>query len=503
MRKFQHLLFALLVLCYASCKKELKNSWQAGDSGLLRLNKEDRGFIIMAKEGENLETISAALVKLNVKKLVIKDAIKDLGLIHVQTPDPSFLEKARLVSGVETVALDIVLDWRLPEKTHKISKAELKQVVKSQPGTNAKSTPFKPDPLSFLQWGLKSVNAAKAWEKGYFGKGAKVAVLDGGFFLNEPELAPNIILSHSFIDGEGVQYKGAEGFSHGSNVAGIIAAVNDGFGVVGVAPQAKLMLVKVLNDEGRGPFSAAVNGIYYAAVNGANVINMSFGGVLPRPGKSFIDDNGTPDDKSDDMVIKYDDYKDIIKAMNRATLFANLMGATLIASAGNDAYNFDEEKNFITYPAASTGVLAIAANGPLGWGINQDTTLYLPAIYTNSGKSLIAYGAPGGNYSLPPNTTIVNVGGVVYFEYVFDWIFNVGAEDPETHELFYTWVAGTSQAAPHASAVAALLYGKYGRLASSLLVDQILRRTSTDLGAKGTDRFFGRGQVNAGKAVSF
>ena len=492
-------LFALCIgILYSSCRKDINTGFE--NAATLHIPNQDRGFIIIAKEGVNAETIAAGLSKLGVRKFVLKNVIKDLGLIQVQTPDPSFPEKARQLAGIESVVVDVVLNWRLPEKRHKVSKQEVKAAGAAY-RKNAKPSPVvNNNPLSFLQWGLSSVHAEQAWARGFQGSGAKVAVLDGGFLLNDPEIMPNIILSHSFVDGEETQYHGAEGFSHGTHVAGTIAALNDDEGVVGVAPQAKLILVKVLNDEGTGAFSAIINGIYYAAVNGAHVINMSLGGELPR--RTYIDDNGTPDDPSDDLLVEYNrDVKELVTAMNRAVLFAIIRNATVIAAAGNDAYNYDFEKNYITYPAACRGVLAIAANGPLGWGINQDTSLYLPSIFTNNGKRFINYGAPGGNYSIPLNTQIVQVGFVVNYEFVFDFIFNIGGVDESTNELFYTWAAGTSMAAPHASAVAALIYGKYGKYASPLMIDWVLRNSSTDLGAHGRDGYFGNGQINAGKAV--
>lgn len=492
-------LWVSMAVMFVSCRKEV--SMPLEQYTVLHMPQQDRGFIIMAKEGEDLDKISNALAAIGSKKFVHKSNIKELSLIHVQTPDPKFPEKARAVPGVEGVVVDLVSNWRLPYKVQKVSKKELLPRAAQKP--SLKAAPVVDNNfLSFLQWGLESVKAKGAWQKGYQGAGAKVAVLDGGFLLNDDELSPNVIGSHSFIDGEDVQYRGAEGFSHGTHVAGTIAAVNDDFGVVGVAPKAKLLLVKVLDDEGSGPWTSVINGIYYAAVNNADVINMSLGAELPR--RTFIDDNGTPDDPSDDLLIQYDrDVKDLVKAMGRATLFANLMGATVLAAAGNDGYNYDVEKNFITYPAASPGVICISSNGPLGWGFNQDTTLYVPSIFTNSGKNFVSYGAPGGNYALPISGAVAKVGFVTNYEYVFNWVFNIGGYDASTNELFYVWSSGTSMAAPHASGVAALLYGKYGRYASSILVDLILKRTSTDLGTRGRDRFFGNGQINATKAVSF
>lgn len=495
MRRNQHCYLLLFLIIAASCTRE--PAGVIAPSADRQAVQRDRGFIVIAKEGAELETISEKLKAFGVKKFVLKEAIKELGLINVQTPDPTFPEKARKVADIQSVVVDPILNWRLPEKQVRGHRQE-------PPGTGgnarAQAAPVG-DPYSFLQWGLNSVNAGEAWAEGFRGRGAKVAVLDGGFLLNDPEIAPNILLSHSFIDGEEVQYHGAEGFSHGTHVAGIIAGADNEQGIIGVAPEAKLILVKVLGDDGTGPTSALINGIYYAVVNGANVINMSLGVELPR--KTYKDDNGTPDDPSDDYIVEYDrDIKDLVIAINRATLFATLLGTTCIAAAGNDGYDYDVEKRFITYPAAAAGVMCIAANGPLGWGINQDTTLYVPSIFTNNGKNFISYGAPGGNYTIPLNTQIVNVGGIVRPEYVFDFIFSIGGQDEASGSLFYVWAAGTSQAAPHASAVAALLYGK-SRLMSPALVDLIFRKSVDDYGAPGKDKFFGVGQVNAGKAVRF
>lgn len=484
----------LMLITIASCTKDDK-ILNVRKGVLTPQQHQDRGFLIIAREGAKLAGISESLTKLRVKDFKLKTANEELGLIRVQTPDPSFPEKARQIADVQSVVVDVVMNWRLPEKTFRANKP-------SQPVANAKlNNPLANNPFSALQWGLQSVKAPQAWAKGYRGRGAKVAVLDGGFLLQNPEIKPNIILTQNFVEGEEVQYHGIEGFSHGTHVAGTIAAIDDANGVVGVAPDAKLILVKVLNDAGSGSFSGIIDGIFYASKHGADVINMSLGGELPR--KTYTDDNGTPDDPSDDYVVQYDrDVKDLIIAINRATLYATLRGTTIVAAAGNDAFNYDVEKRFITYPAAALGVISIASNGPLGWGINQDTSLYLPSIFTNYGKNFISYGAPGGNYSIPLNTQIVTVAGITYYEYVFDFIFNIGFWDEATNEFGYGWSAGTSMAAPHASAVIALLYGKHPRI-NPVLVELILRKSSNDYGAPGKDPFFGNGQINAGKAVSY
>lgn len=481
-----------LLLTFASCNKDLQDV-KLGKA-VTTAPKADRGFVIVTAENADVKAIAQGLADLGVKRFKFKEAIKELGLIRVQTPDPTFPEKARKVAGVQSVSVDVTMNWRLPERN-------FKSTIPYKKGGNKPTKPGAPltDTYSFLQWGLQAVDAQGAWARGYKGAGVKVAVLDGGFLLNNQEIKPNIILSHSFIEGEDAQYHGEEGFSHGSHVAGTIAAVKDSDGVAGVAPEAKLILVKVLSDAGSGPFSAMIDGIFYATNHGAKVINMSLGGELPL--KTFTDDNGTPDDPSDDYVVEYDrDIKELITAINRATLYATLRGTTVIAAAGNDGYDFDTEKRFITFPAAAAGVLAISSTGPLGWGLNQDTTLTLPSIFTNYGKNFIHYAAPGGNYTLPPNTSVVNVGGIVNYEYVFNFVFNIGYWDEATDTYYYGWAAGTSMASPTAAAVAALIYEKY-KFANPLLVDLVLKASSTDYGTPGKDKYYGYGQVNAAKAV--
>src|SRR5262249_3610713 len=134
-----------------------------------------------------------------------------------------------------------------------------------------------------------------AWELSQ-GAGVAVAVVDSGIKLDHPDLAPNVWTNFGEIPGNGVDDDGNgyvddvhgvdlttananqdlhDGFGHGTHVAGTIAAAANGRGVVGVAFQAKLMTVKVLDDRGAGATGAVAEGIRYAAANGARIINLS------------------------------------------------------------------------------------------------------------------------------------------------------------------------------------------------------------------------------------
>jgi hypothetical protein len=146
-------------------------------------------------------------------------------------------------------------------------------------------------------WGVNLVNAPEAWARGYTGQGIVVAVLDTGVDRNHADLAGNIWTNAGEIANDGLDNDGngyvddvygwnfangnnntLDGNRHGTHVAGTIAAANNGFGATGVAYNARIMPVKVLNDSGSGSYSGIAQGIRYAVDNGADVINMSLGG---------------------------------------------------------------------------------------------------------------------------------------------------------------------------------------------------------------------------------
>lgn len=147
------------------------------------------------------------------------------------------------------------------------------------------------------EWGLNSVGAPEAWAAGYTGAGITVAVIDTGVDLDHPDLVENIFVNEGEIAGNGIDDDG-NGFvddvhgydfanrdadpndvhGHGTHVAGTIAADDNGFGATGVAPDATILPIKVLGDNGSGSSLDVAAGIRYAADMGAHVINLSLGG---------------------------------------------------------------------------------------------------------------------------------------------------------------------------------------------------------------------------------
>ncbi len=252
---------------------------------------------------------------------------------------------------------------------------------------------FDADPLQGEQWAFspKSVlDLPSAWQLSQ-GAGVTVAVVDTGAKLDHPDLAPNIWTNFAEIPGNGVDddHNGyvddvhgvdltttsarqdlSDGHGHGTHVAGIIAAARNGRGVVGVAPKARLMIVKVMNAKGEGTTGAVAEGIRYAAANGARVINVSIQGNDPDP------------------------------RMNDAIAAAAAANALVVVAAGNSSRDIDSQPS---YPAAipAPNLVAVAATSP-------DTGKALNSA-SNFGRLDVQLAAPGENILSTANT-----GGYVY-----------------------------------------------------------------------------------------
>lgn len=364
------------------------------------------------------------------------------------------------------------------------------------------SPPFSSDDDFYfdLQWGHDAVDAPEAWNAGFRGAGARVAVLDTGFDTDHVDLVPNInfALSANFVPGESLTYVLPDPFSHGSHTAGTIAAADNAFGTIGVAPEAELVLVKVLSDKGSGTFEGMIAGIVHAANVDADVINMSLGATLAKHG--FLDDNGTPDDPSDDVWVTAREVAALKNALGRATTYAYQQGTTLIASAGNEAMDGDHTADVFHLPSDAPHVNSISATAPVGWATDPGNIfLDNPASYTNFGQSVIDFAAPGGDFVYPGNENCT-IAGITRPCWVFDLVFSTGSNlDPTIASYF--WGAGTSMAAPHASGVAAIIIGMHGGSLPPAQVEAALRAAADDLGKPGNDDFYGAGRVNAGNAV--
>jgi subtilisin family serine protease len=419
--------------------------------------------------------------RLQAAGATITARLPQIGVAIVEA-DADFGSRASRLSGVRSAVPDVVIQFDLEGGREELD-------------ADYANPPYSGDDDAFfdLQWGHAAIDAAGAWNAGYRGAGATVAVLDSGIYCQHLDITPNLLapLSASFVPGEA--YCNTSGSSHGTHTSGTVLAADNGIGTIGVAPEAKLIAVKVLSAaSGSGSFGGIIQGIVYAADAGADVINMSLGvgGGLPVGGKEVAE---------------------LINATARATRYAYAKDVTVVASAGNDGRDLDHDSgkvcdtdgvcttdNLRAFPAQLPGVLAVSALGPVGWlkdPANPDFDIL--ASYSNYGQSAIDFAAPGGNFDYPgeENCTLK---GITRPCWVFDMVIS-----STSGVASYGWSAGTSMAAPHVSGVAALIIGKHGGSLAPSEVERILRASADDLGKPGNDDAYGAGRVNAARAVQY
>ncbi|MFP3852749.1 MAG: S8 family serine peptidase [Anaerolineales bacterium] len=427
-----------------------------------------QSYLILARGNALPNGLSRAVARAGGE---VTATMPEIGLAVAESGSASFADALSRNGQVRSVVPNVELQWVDPVEVHA--------------GPEAGNPPAsgEDDLLFDLQWGHDAVDAPEAWEEGLRGSGASVAVLDTGFDLEHPDLAPNInfALSKDFT-GEGLQYTLGDVFSHGTHTAGTVAAADNAIGTIGVAPEAELILVKVLGDEGSGTFADVIAGIVYAANSDADVISMSLGARLDQSG--FVDTEGN--------FVSAQEVAELRTAIGRATSYAHRQGSTVIASAGNDAEDYDHAGPILHLPSDAPHVISIAATGPEGWALDPDTDLDTPAFYTNYGQSVIDFAAPGGDvdFDLLESGDICTVGVVTVDCYVFDLVFSTGNGG-------WYWAAGTSMSAPHAAGVAALVIGDNGGSMQPAQVEAALRQLADDLGKPGKDDFYGLGRIDA------
>lgn len=390
-----------------------------------------------------------------------------LGLAYFSSNDANFAAKVSKLSSIRSVIKDKKVQMIDPNR-------------KVYAETNVPSPPNTGDDDFFfdLQWGHDAINAPEAWALGETGAGVRVVVLDDGIDSDHPDLAPNLntALCTSFVPGQTFEYNESypgDVFSHGTHTSGTIAAKNNGYGTIGVAPDVELVMVKVLDSyTGSGYFSWIIDGLIYAADINADVISISIGGYADK----------TPENA------------ELLYALGRATLYAYAKGSTVVASAGNEGENLDDYPGLYHLPSDAPKVISTSATAPIGWAADFNTSLDNLASYSNYGINHVDFAAPGGDFIYPGNENCT-VAGLTRPCYVFDLVFSTGSDGA------WYWSAGTSMATPHVSGVAALIIGAAGGSLPPNAVLQTLRRTADDIGPMFRDEYFGYGRVNAEKAV--
>lgn len=176
-------------------------------------------------------------------------------------------------------------------------------------------------PPQSVPWGVERIGAPDAWRYSA-GEGVKVGVIDTGVNANHPDLQEAVKGGLNLVD---QSRPPGDDNGHGTHVAGIIAARNNRWGVVGVAPACSIYALKAFDSRGTGSVSLIIAALQWCVENDIRVVNMSFGGQENR-------------------------------ALGRAVQVALDAGLVLVAAAGNDG-----RPNSVDFPARHQGVVAVTA----------------------------------------------------------------------------------------------------------------------------------------------
>lgn len=330
------------------------------------------------------------------------------------------------------------------------------------------------------QWNMAEIRAPQAQEVTTGSKDVVVGVLDSGIDAGHPELAAAVDPSRSADCLTGLPESPAQPWrpgesTHGTHVAGIIAAANDGTGVTGVAPGTRLASVRVVDQAGYAHPEYAVCGFMWAAEHGIRVANASFLVESAQQGCGEREGSSVPRE-----------------AVRRAVEYATSKGVLTVAAVGNERVDItsryrQDQRHCDAVPADLDGVLGVSAVG-------KHST---KAGYSSYGLGTVDLAAPGGENRQDEADCVRSTvpGG-------------------------YGAACGTSMAAPHVSGVAALAASRHPatppRSLAKLLTtrpkpmscpsDYDLNSDSAQdalcLGYASYNGFYGHGMVDARNAVA-
>lgn len=327
-------------------------------------------------------------------------------------------------------------------------------------------------------WNMAAIRADHAHQVTEGSHDVGVAVLDSGVDPSHPELAGALDRGRSASCLSGAPKKGPQawappGSSHGTHVAGIIAAADDGRGVTGVAPASRLTSIRVIDDAGYVHPEYAVCGFMWAAESGVRVANSSF---LVESAQQGCGEGGSPVPR---------------EALRRAVNYATSRGVLTVAALGNDRLDLSpthgqKRSQCDAVPSELDGVLTVSAIGKNG----------LKSGYSSYGLGTVDIAAPGGDTGPGEECVLSTVPGG------------------------YGTACGTSMAAPHVAGIAALAAAKHPQAQPAELARLLTERstpmscpTDYDLNADSTqdalcrgyaayNGFYGHGMADALAAVT-
>jgi serine protease len=459
-------LSSLMALAIAACSDSSMMAPHQSTAALAALPQAARYMVVLATPGA-VPTALASAIKADGGRIVRVHT--GTGFVVVSGLSATAAGNLRGLSGVGSVLADKQRHWVHEHALTAFRPSGLRNRSAAAPAlAHAASGPASaPFYTSGQEWWTTNIGADTAWASTSQGNGETVFILDTGVDTLHQDLKGRIDTkrSTSFATapaGDSVLPFGHDVFGHGTFVTSEVTG--NSVGVAAIAPNTKVVMVRVLDDSGSGFDSDILSGVLYAADSSAAVISMSLGGYLDRTS------NG-------DLA-----FADMFQ---RAVDYARARGSLIVVAAGNEAVNTVTAMagsasyvDSLNIPAGLHNLISVGATGPIET-VDPDQI----AVYSNFGSSDVAVFAPGGN-NLDQTYEQAN-----NFP---DWV--IGACSTASpglcpgDETQYVVDLGTSMATPMVAAEAAILLAQTKGLSPSTVEACILNAAA----AQGT----GKGDIN-------
>lgn len=425
-------------------------------------------LIILFKDSTIDSTVEQSIVKSGGK--IIKE-FNDLGSVEVKCSS-ELIPQITKYSSVDSVAPNhkIKIDT---ENIDEYSKYYIHNIQKA-------------DLYNKYQWDIKKITSnGKSFSLESGNHNTVVGIIDSGVNKNHPDLVSN------FLGGENLIPNGFDNdisetgnsndiedrIGHGTHIAGTIAGNGN---IMGVAPNIGFKSYRIFDSNGNTDASIISSAIIKATNDGIKVINLSTGGYYLKGKCSWTD-------SSTGKTYKLGNDMAACSLIKRAIKYAVKHSTIVVTSAGNESLDCSDKNSVTEYlnrvygnqgfkyegltyevPGTIKGVINVSSTGP------TDKI----ASYSNYGAKFIDIAAPGGDF-ISDKT---------------DMCFS-------TYKDGYTFMEGTSMAAPKVSAVAALVICKYGELTPKKVAEKIYKSAGI-LGDGNSREYFGNGLVSAYNALT-